>query len=65
MELGLTSLQAKIYLALAQTGNATIRNIAKNSKIARQDVYRIMPSLQKLGLAEQIVVSPTMYKSTR
>lgn len=64
MELGLTSLQAKIYLALAQTGNATIRNIAKNSKIARQDVYRIMPSLQKLGLAEQIVVSPTMYKST-
>ncbi len=64
MELGLTSLQAKIYLALSQTGNATIRNIAKNSKIARQDVYRIMPSLQKLGLAEQIVVSPTMYKST-
>ncbi len=63
MELGLTSLQAKIYLALSQIGIATIRTIAKNSKIARQDVYRIMPSLQKRGLVEQIVVSPTMYKS--
>lgn len=64
MELGLTSLQAKTYLALSQIGNATIKTIAKNSKIARQDVYRIMPSLEKIGLAEQIIASPTMYKPT-
>ncbi|MGB9854089.1 MAG: TrmB family transcriptional regulator [Candidatus Bathyarchaeales archaeon] len=64
MDLGLTYLQAKIYLTLSQLGKATIKTISKNANVARQDVYRIMPALEKLDLAEKIVATPTMYKAT-
>jgi sugar-specific transcriptional regulator TrmB len=63
MDLGLTLLQAKVYLALSQTETATIKTISKIANIARQDIYRIMPTLEKLGLAEKIVAEPTMYKA--
>ncbi|MCW4043886.1 MAG: hypothetical protein NWE94_00010 [Candidatus Bathyarchaeota archaeon] len=62
-ELGLTLLEAKVYCALSQTGKATIKTIAKTSSIARQDIYRIMPELQKLGLVEKILAAPTSYKA--
>jgi sugar-specific transcriptional regulator TrmB len=63
-DLGLTLLQAKTYLALAKFGEADVKTIAKASTVARQDIYRIMPTLQKLGLAEQIIAKPTIYKAT-
>jgi sugar-specific transcriptional regulator TrmB len=63
-DLGLTLLQTKVYLALSKAGKATIKTVAKSSNIARQDVYRIMPALQKIGLAEKMVAAPTMYKAT-
>ncbi|MEM2998943.1 MAG: helix-turn-helix domain-containing protein [Candidatus Bathyarchaeia archaeon] len=62
--LGLTFLQAKTYLALAKLGKADVKTISKASKIARQDIYRIMPALQNMGLVEKIVASPTLYKVT-
>jgi sugar-specific transcriptional regulator TrmB len=64
IEFGLTFLQAKTYLALAKLGKANVKAIAKASNVARQDIYRIMPKLQKLGLSEKIVNKPTMYKAT-
>ena len=64
MRLGLTLLQAKTYLNLAKLRKADVKTIAKFSNIARQDIYRIMPSLQKLGLAEKIITKPTMYEAT-
>ncbi|MCW4007681.1 MAG: hypothetical protein NWF09_03175 [Candidatus Bathyarchaeota archaeon] len=62
--LGLTFLQAKVYLALAKLGKADVKTISRASKVARQDVYRIMPALQNMGLVEKIVASPTLYKVT-
>jgi len=62
---GLTFLQAKTYLALVKLGKADVNTIAKASNVARQDIYRIMPTLQKLGLTEKIIAKPTMYKATR
>jgi sugar-specific transcriptional regulator TrmB len=62
--LGLTQLQAKLYLSLTKMGSATIKAAATTADIARQDVYRLMDSLLKLGLAEKIVQNPTMYKAT-
>ena len=53
MAFGLTSLQAKTYLALAKLGKADVKTIAKVSKVARQDIYRIMPTLQKWGLEKK------------
>ena len=63
-EVGLTLLQAKTYLALAELGKADVKTITKDSNVARQDTYRIMSQLQKLGLAEKILTKPTMYKAT-
>jgi len=63
MELGLTLLQAKTYLALSALGNATIKKISKATNIAKQDVYRIMPKLQQLGLAEKIVAPQATFKA--
>ena len=63
MDLGLTLVQAKAYLALSRLDNATIKTISKASNLARQDVYRIMPILQKIGLVEQIITTPTKYKA--
>ena len=62
MELGLTLLQAKAYIALISSGTATIKTLAKTTGIAKHDVYRIMPQLQALGLAERIVAPKATYK---
>jgi sugar-specific transcriptional regulator TrmB len=60
----LTLLQAKIYLTLAKFEKADVKTLSKASNVARQDIYRIMPTLQKLGLTEKIIAKPTMYKAT-
>ncbi|MCW4017055.1 MAG: hypothetical protein NWF06_11860 [Candidatus Bathyarchaeota archaeon] len=64
MDLGLTLLQSKVYLALCRTGTATVKTIYNASNVARQDIYRIMPTLQELGLAEKVLSAPTMYNPT-
>jgi sugar-specific transcriptional regulator TrmB len=63
MELGLTLLQARIYLALVSSGTTEIKSLAKITGIAKHDVYRIMPNLQVLGLAEKIVAPNATYKA--
>ncbi|HLN44980.1 MAG TPA: helix-turn-helix domain-containing protein [Candidatus Sulfotelmatobacter sp.] len=62
-ELGLTLLEAKAYIVLSMMNTASIKIISKNANIVKQDVYRIMPRLQKLGLVEKIVASQIMYKA--
>lgn len=64
MKLGLTFLQAKTYLTLVRFERADVRTIFRASNIARQDVYRVMPTLEKQGLAQEIIGKPTMYKAT-
>ncbi len=62
--LGLTLVQSKVYLNLARLGMADPKTIATASTIARQDTYRIISSLEKLGLAERIIDKKIMYKAT-
>jgi sugar-specific transcriptional regulator TrmB len=64
MNLGLTYLQAKTYLTLTQLEKAEAQKISKASDVARQDIYRIMPTLEKLGLAEKVIGTPILYKAT-
>jgi sugar-specific transcriptional regulator TrmB len=61
--LGLTFNQARVYLALIRSGLSTAKTISKNSGIARPDVYRIMPTLEKLGLVERIVSAPCKFRA--
>jgi sugar-specific transcriptional regulator TrmB len=63
MDLGLTFLQAKTYLALATLGKADVKNISKASNVVRQDIYRVMRTLEKLGLAEKIIATPVLYEA--
>jgi sugar-specific transcriptional regulator TrmB len=65
MELGLTYVQARLYLTLVKLGNSggEVKRICKESNIARQDIYRVLPSLQKLGLAEKIIAKPTLFRA--
>jgi sugar-specific transcriptional regulator TrmB len=66
MNLGLTQLEAKVYLTLLMFGNGgvDVKRIAKESNTARQDVYRILPSLQQFGLVVRIVATPSIYQAT-
>ena len=63
VDLGLTALQARAYLALSSQKTASLKLISKKSNIARQDVYRIMPLLEKIGLVEKIISTPVTYKA--
>jgi sugar-specific transcriptional regulator TrmB len=64
MKLGLTYLQAKTYVTLANIGQTGAKIIAKAANIDRSDLYRVLASLQELGLAEKIIATPTQYKAT-
>jgi sugar-specific transcriptional regulator TrmB len=61
IHLGLTLLQAKVYLSLAKIGTSTGRATAKEAKVAPQDVYRILAELQETGLVEKIISKPNKY----
>ncbi len=60
--LGLTSVQARIYLTLSKLGKATIKSLAEASKMDRGNVSRVIVKLQNLSLVEKILTTPTMYK---
>jgi sugar-specific transcriptional regulator TrmB len=62
--LGLNCSQAKVYLALVQNGELNAKEISHFSRVNRQEIYRIIPKLQKLCLVEKILTSPTMWKPT-
>lgn len=64
MHLGLTCSEATIYLTLVKLRKSGAKKIANMANIARPDVYRIMPCLEQLGLAEKILAKPIEYKAT-
>lgn len=61
--LGLTCWQARVYLALAQSGMATAKKISRVSGIPRQHIYSAVFALQELGLVEKIIAIPLMFKA--
>jgi sugar-specific transcriptional regulator TrmB len=58
---GLTGNEAKVYLSLLQLRNANASEIAKLAGIPRQEIYRVLPSLEKLEIVEVIIDKPTKY----
>jgi sugar-specific transcriptional regulator TrmB len=62
-KLGLTELQAKVYLALATLENLSVDEIAKKSKVHRPDIYRLVKILEEKGLVERVVASPVRYRA--
>ena len=58
---GLTRNEATAYLALLQLKEASARSIAKLSNLPRQEIYRVLPRLEKLGIIEVIISKPTKF----
>jgi pimeloyl-ACP methyl ester carboxylesterase/DNA-binding PadR family transcriptional regulator len=60
-EFGLTNKEADVYLFLAKQEILSGGEIAKQTKIDRSVVYRILKSLQNKGLVEATLESPTRF----
>ncbi|NIV44666.1 hypothetical protein GWN49_07325 [Candidatus Bathyarchaeota archaeon] len=63
IDFGLTHNQAKVYVAVARLKLASISQISKASKVRREDVYRILPKLERMGLAERLLGKPTKVRA--
>ena len=63
VDMGLTELQARVYLALAISGRSSARTITNLSNVARQEIYRILSELLELGLVHKIISTPTKFES--
>ncbi len=62
--LGLTILEAKVYLALVKLGETSAKTISKASKVSQPDVYRVLTKLENRGLTERIIAIPNRFKAT-
>jgi sugar-specific transcriptional regulator TrmB len=62
-ELGLTTVQAKTYLALVKTDKSTIKEIATLSQVPRTDLYRSIQELENRGLVDRILSKPTQFRA--
>jgi len=60
-DVGLTFCQTKVYLTLVRSGISSVKEISKVSGVARQDIYRIIFSLQEIGLVHQVISNPNMH----
>ena len=57
-ELGLTYKQAKIYKTIATCKSCTVKEISELSGVYTQDIYQILPMLEKCGLVTRILSKP-------
>ncbi|MGD0451356.1 MAG: helix-turn-helix domain-containing protein, partial [Candidatus Bathyarchaeia archaeon] len=62
--LGLTLNQARVYLAILKLEKTTVGQVAKFSRVRREDVYRLLPSLEKMGLVERLLGKPAEVRAT-
>ena len=62
--LGLTLNQAKVYLTILKLEKTTAGQVAKFSKVYREDVYRILPILESMGLIERLLGKPAEIRAT-
>jgi sugar-specific transcriptional regulator TrmB len=62
--LGLNLTQARVYLSILRLDRAKVGQISKFSKVRREEVYRILPALERMGLVERILGKPTIIRAT-
>jgi sugar-specific transcriptional regulator TrmB len=63
IEAGLTPNQAKLYLCLLKVNTATVSALSKETKFARQEVYRVLQELHGIGLVNKIISNPTQFEA--
>lgn len=60
--IGLTSSEAKAYLAVVRLGSCRVVEIAREAQLQRTEIYRLMSSLVSMGLVEESVDVPKQYR---
>ncbi|APW98021.1 TrmB family transcriptional regulator [Halobiforma lacisalsi AJ5] len=60
--LGLTSYEAKVFIALHRLGSGTARDVARVADVPRSQVYSVAESLEARGLVETQQSSPIRYR---
>jgi sugar-specific transcriptional regulator TrmB len=53
--LGLSTLQAKVYLATCRLEEADVQKISASIQVARQQIYSVVKELEEIGLIERIL----------
>jgi sugar-specific transcriptional regulator TrmB len=62
-QLGLTPLQARIYMILYYSGKNKVLAISKNANIDRSNTYRTILQLENIGLVTKIIGTPNVYQA--
>jgi len=62
-DFGLTKNQAKIYISVIGLGVASASEIATLSKIRREEVYRLVPELEKQGIITRRLEGPRKFSA--
>jgi len=61
-QLGLTSYEAKVFIALHRLGAGTARDVAEITDVPRSQVYSVAESLENRGLLEVQQSNPIRYR---
>jgi len=61
-EFGLTDNQAKVFLAITKLDTPTVTEVADESGVRREEIYRLLPGLEKIGLIERLLGKPLRLK---
>ncbi|HKT22623.1 MAG TPA: helix-turn-helix domain-containing protein, partial [Nitrososphaerales archaeon] len=64
-DVGLTSYEAKAYVALAGLGSSEPKRIASDAKIPYPSAYTALKTLESKGWVEQVVKKPVTYRAKR
>ena len=62
-EFGLTENQAKVFLATTKLGKPTVAEVADASEVRREEIYRLLPELEKIGVIERLLGKPLRLKA--
>jgi DNA-binding MarR family transcriptional regulator len=60
---GFTVNQAKVYLNIVQSAKTDVGQISKNTLLHRQDIYKLLPKLENMGLITRTIGKPVMIEA--
>jgi DNA-binding MarR family transcriptional regulator len=55
---GFTVNQAKVYLSIVQSSKTHVGKISKDTQLHRQDIYKLLPKLESMGLITKTIDKP-------
>jgi sugar-specific transcriptional regulator TrmB len=60
---GFTPNQAKVHLSIVRAGSISVGKIAESSKLYRQDIYKIIPKLERKGVISKTLGKPLVVRA--